>query len=35
VTNNKAVVEAYLGHGTAERLQKNAAKALAAKEAQA
>ncbi len=34
VTNNPAVVEAYLGHGTAERLQKNAAKALAAKAAE-
>jgi branched-chain amino acid transport system ATP-binding protein len=34
VTNNPAVVEAYLGHGTAERLQKNAAKAQAAKTAQ-
>jgi branched-chain amino acid transport system ATP-binding protein len=34
VTNNKAVVEAYLGHGTAERLQKNAAQAQAAQEAQ-
>jgi branched-chain amino acid transport system ATP-binding protein len=30
VTHNKAVVEAYLGHGTAERLQKNAAQAQAA-----
>jgi branched-chain amino acid transport system ATP-binding protein len=35
VTNNKAVVEAYLGHGTAERLQKNVAQAQAAQEAQA
>ena len=35
VTNNKAVVEAYLGHGTAERLQKNAAQAKAAQEIQA
>ena len=35
VTNNKAVVEAYLGHGTAERLQKNAAPAKAAQEVQA
>ena len=33
VTNNKAVVEAYLGHGTAERLQKNVAKTV--QEAQA
>eukprot|EP01034_Spumella_vulgaris_P021490 gene21490-27525_t len=32
VTNNKAVVEAYLGHGTAERLQKNAAQAKTAQE---
>ena len=35
VTNNKAVVEAYLGHGTAERLQKNAAQAKTAQEVQA
>ncbi len=35
VTHNPAVVEAYLGHGTAERLQKNAARAMAAQEAQA
>jgi branched-chain amino acid transport system ATP-binding protein len=35
VTNNKAVVEAYLGHGTAERLQKNAAQAQTAQEVQA
>ena len=34
VTNNQAVVEAYLGHGTAERLQKNAAQAKAAQEVQ-
>ena len=27
VTNNPAVVEAYLGHGTAERLRKSAAPA--------
>jgi branched-chain amino acid transport system ATP-binding protein len=25
ITNNPAVVEAYLGHGTAKRLQKNVA----------
>jgi branched-chain amino acid transport system ATP-binding protein len=35
VTNNKAVVEAYLGHGTAERLQKNATQAKTAQEVQA
>jgi branched-chain amino acid transport system ATP-binding protein len=35
VTNNKAVVEAYLGHGTAERLQKNVAQAQTVQEAQA
>jgi branched-chain amino acid transport system ATP-binding protein len=34
VTNNKAVVEAYLGHGTAERLQKTAARVQAAQEVQ-
>lgn len=33
VTSNPAVVEAYLGHGTAERLQKTAAKTAANKEA--
>ena len=35
VTHNKAVVEAYLGHGTAERLQKNVAQAQTVQEAQA
>jgi branched-chain amino acid transport system ATP-binding protein len=35
VTSNQAVVEAYLGHGTAERLQKNTAKAIANKGATA
>ncbi len=35
VTNDKAVVEAYLGHGAAERLQKSVASATAHKEAQA
>ena len=35
VTHNPAVVEAYLGHGTAERLKKTAAQALAAQEAAA
>jgi branched-chain amino acid transport system ATP-binding protein len=35
ITNNPAVVEAYLGHGTAERLQKSAAQAKTAKEVQA
>ena len=34
VTHNSAVVEAYLGHGTAERLQKNAVSAKAAKAAE-
>jgi len=35
VTTNKAVVEAYLGHGTAERLQKHAAPSPTAQEVQA
>lgn len=35
VTHNPAVVEAYLGHGTAERLKKAAALASAAQGAQA
>jgi branched-chain amino acid transport system ATP-binding protein len=35
VTHDKAVVEAYLGHGTAERLQKNAARAAADTETRA
>ena len=35
VTHNPAVVEAYLGHGTAERLKKTAAQAMAAQEAAA
>ena len=34
VTNNKAVVEAYLGQGTAERLQKTAARVQVAPEVQ-
>lgn len=35
VTSNQAVVEAYLGHGTAERLQKNTANAISNKGAPA
>ncbi|WP_414013219.1 hypothetical protein [Limnohabitans sp.] len=34
VTRNQAVVEAYLGHGTAERLQKSAAQSQSASIAQ-
>jgi branched-chain amino acid transport system ATP-binding protein len=34
VTRNQAVVEAYLGHGTAERLQKSAAQSQSAPIAQ-